>query len=445
MTKGPILRELIIFSLPLLLGNVFQQLYSTVDSVVVGRFVGADAFGAVTSNLPAIASVVGLFIGFATGSSVLVSQYFGAGDVENLRKAVHTSVVSTVFLGIIMSMAGVFAAPYIVRAMRSPPEIAPLASTYLSIYFSGLIFSMLYNIGVGILRAVGDSRRPLYFLIFSSIVNVVLDLVFVIKFGLGVAGVAYATVIAQFLTAILTYFVLFRSREIYGIRRKELKFDLHIFRRIVSIGLPSGFQIALTSFSNIFVQGYINSFGNSVTSGWGAYHRIASLIILPVQSLGLAVTTFTGQNAGAGRYDRIKKSEKISLSISLLITILLSAAIWFSAPMLVTVFNSEPMVIKYGTFFLRHISPLDFIFCFYMIYSGILRGLGDTKKPTMIMLSGFVVFRQLFLFIARRITDSIYPVTFAYPVGWIACSAGISIYYFRRRRNFPGIEPAEDF
>ncbi len=435
MTEGTIWKQLVVFSLPLLLGNLFQQLYSTVDSWVVGNYVGPHAFGAVTSNAPAINSLIGLFMGFSAGSSVVISQFFGAGDIKDLRKSTHTAVVSTFFLGIIMSALGFTASGWIVKAMRAAPEIAPEARTYLRIYFTGLIFLMLYNMGCAILRAVGDSKKPLYFLIFSSVVNTALDLLFVIKFRMGVSGVALATVISEFLAMLLTFFILFRSSDVYSLRFKELRIDNDMLRRIIRIGLPSGFQMALTSFSNIFVQGYINGFGAASTSGWGSYNRIDAFAILPVQSLSLATTTFSGQNAGAKRYDRIEKSEKAALGLCVSITLLLSAAIWIWAPELTRFFNDAPEVVEMGSYFLRVITPFNVMFCFYMVQAGILRGVGDAKGPMIIMLSSFVAFRQLYLLISTHITDSILPVALAYPMGWCVCALAMAVYYNARKRS----------
>jgi len=438
MTEGTIWKQLVIFSLPLLLGNLFQQLYSTVDSWVVGNFVGPNAFGAVTSNTPAINALIGMFMGFSSGSSVVISQFFGANDIKDLRKSTHTAVVTTFLIGIIMSAVGFLGAGWIVSAMQSAPEIAPEARTYLRIYFTGLVWLMLYNMGCAILRAVGDSKKPLYFLIFSSVVNTALDLLLVIKFNMGVAGVAWATVISEFLATVLTFAILFRSRDVYGLSFKELRIDSDMLKRIIRIGLPSGFQVSLTSFSNIFVQGYINSFGAVATAGWGSYNRIDSFAILPVQSLSIATTTFAGQNAGARRFDRIRKSEKVSLGICVGITLALSAAIWAYAPALVRFFNKDAAVVEMGTYILRWITPFNVVFCFYMIQAGILRGVGEAKGPMVIMLSSFVAFRQLYLFLAMRITGEFLPVILGYPLGWAVCAVSMAVFFYRYvRRNWP--------
>ena len=433
MTEGSIALHLFLFSLPLLAGNVFQQFYSTVDSVVVGNFVGPEALGAVTANLPATMMLVSLFVGFSTGASVMISQYFGAKNEALVRKTIHTAVLATALLSIVMSVLGVLISPALVRFMKTPPEIAELAVVYLRIFFAGLSGLMLYNMGSAILRAVGDSRRPLYFLIFCSLANVVLDLLFVIQFHMGVAGVAYATILAQFLSTILVFWVLMRSPEVYGVRLKELHLDPAMLSRIVQLGLPAGIQMALTSFSNIFVMSYINSFGAGSTSGWGAYQRIDAFTVLPVMSIGLAVTTFVGQNAGAGKFDRIRKSVRISILMGLAVTVAISLTLYILAPQAIGLFNRDPEVMRYGVLFLRLLGPLDFLVCFNQCYAGTLRGLGDARAPMVIMLFSFVFFRQAYLFVVSRLTPAIEPIALGYPLGWAMCSV-LMFFYFRYSR-----------
>ena len=433
MTQGVIWKQLLLFSLPLLAGNLFQQFYNTVDSVVVGNFVGPEALASVTSNMPAMNTLIGMFIGFATGASVLISQYFGAKDDVLLRRAVHTSVLATLFLSFFMAALGVFLAPHLVRFMQTPPTVADGAVTYLRIFFSGVSGLMLYNMGSAVLRAVGDSKRPLIFLIICSLVNVALDLLFVIRFRMGVAGVAYATIIAQFISTIATFFVLFRSDEVYGMSFRELRIDPAILKKIILLGLPAGLQMAVTSFSNVVVQSYINSFGAASTAGWGAYQRIDAFTVLPVMSIGLAVTTFVGQNAGARNYDRIRKCLRTGMVISVSITAVLAATLFVLAPHAIGLFNQDPDVLYYGTLFLRMIGPLDFLVCTNQIYSGMLRGVGDTRAPMLIMLFSFVLFRQIYLFTASHLTSSIYPIALGYPVGWLMCNI-LLVAYTRHSR-----------
>ena len=429
MTEGTIWKQLVLFALPLLAGNVFQQLYNTVDSIVVGNFVGADALGAVTSVAPAINTLVGLFMGMSSGASVVISQFFGARNNAQLRKSVHTSIVTTTLLAFVFMLVGYYMTPPMLHFMKTPDSITPLATTYLRIYFLGILGLMIYNMGSAILRAVGDSRRPLYFLILTSIMNVVLDLLFVIVFHLGVAGVAYATIISQFVSAILIMIVLFRSQECYSLRWNEMKIDQSMLGRIVYIGLPAGLQMAITSFSNVFVQSYINNFGAASTSGWGAYGRIDSFVILPMQSLALAATTFVGQNAGAGRIERIRTGIRTTLTLAIACTLAVCIPEFIIAPHVISLFSRDPQVMYYGALFIRLNCLFDVLCCMNQVHAGALRGMGDAKVPMFIMLGSFVVFRQIYLFIMSHLTGSIYPIALGYPAGWLVCSILMFLYF----------------
>lgn len=429
MTEGTIWKQLVLFALPLLAGNVCQQLYNTVDSIVVGNFVGADALGAVTSVAPAINTLVGLFMGMSSGASVVISQFFGARNNTQLRKSVHTSIVTTTLLAFVFMLVGYYMTPPMLRFMKTPDSITPLATTYLRIYFLGILGLMIYNMGSAILRAVGDSRRPLYFLILTSIMNVVLDLLFVIVFHLGVAGVAYATIISQFVSAILIMIVLFRSQECYSLRWNEMKIDQSMLGRIVYIGLPAGLQMAVTSFSNVFVQSYINNFGAASTSGWGAYGRIDSFVILPMQSLALAATTFVGQNAGAGRIERIRTGIRTTLTLAITCTLVVCIPEFIIAPHVISLFSRDPKVMYYGALFIRLNCLFDVLCCMNQVHAGALRGMGDAKVLMFIMLGSFVVFRQIYLFIMSHLTGSIYPIALGYPAGWLVCSILMFLYF----------------
>nr|MCR5557076.1 MATE family efflux transporter [Butyrivibrio sp.] len=408
MTQGSIRKELILFAIPLLAGNVFQQLYNTIDSIIVGREVGASALGAVTSVAPAITTLVGFFMGFSTGASVIISHYFGAKNEEGLKKAVHTAIVCTFLMSFVLMVFGYYITPPLLKFMSTPESVMPLATQYLQIYFLGILGLMMYNIGSAILRAVGDSVKPLIFLVITSVFNIILDIFFVVTLKMGVAGAAYATIISQFVSAILTIIVLVKSKEIYRIRAKELKIDREILRRIITVGMPAGVQMAVISFSNLFVQSYINRFGESSTAGWGAYGRIDAFVMLPMQSIALTATTFVGQNAGAGNVDRIKKGIRQALILAAICTVILVIPEFIAAPQIVSLFNSDPEVIHLGTLFIRMNCFFDILCCSNQTHSGALRGIGDAKAPMYIMLSSFVLFRQIYLFIVSHLTTSIY-------------------------------------
>ncbi len=437
MTSGSITGLLIRFSIPLLAGNLFQQLYNTVDSIVVGNYVGKEALAAIGSTTSLINTLVGFFLGLSAGASVVISQYFGAHDLSSLRKTVHTMTAGTFILGVIFTITGIVCSPFMLRLMATPDDVISDATVYLRIYFEGVLALMIYNTGAGILRAVGDSKRPLYFLVVSSLLNVGLDLLFVVKFHWGIAGAAYATIIAEAVSACMVLFVLMHTQECYKLKISELKINRDILCKIIAVGLPAGIQQAVTSFSNVFVQAYINSFGSSCMAGWASYGKIDQFAILPMQSLSLASTTFVGQNYGAQNMKRVKRGINISLILSISITGLLAVPLVVFAGQLVSMFNRETDVLYYGVFFLRISSPFYVLCCINQIYAGALRGLGDAAVPMGIMIGSFVVFRQIYLFTVTHLTSSFYPVSVAYPVGWIVCSAVMLVHYRRYMKRFP--------
>ena len=316
MTKGSITKHLINFALPLMVGNLFQQLYNMVDTWVVGNFVSNEAFSAVGTVTPIINMLIGFFLGLSSGAGVVISQYYGAQREEKVRQAVHTSMVLTFLLGIVFTAAGILMTPLMLRLMKTPAEVAPEQTTYLTIYFAGVMGLLIYNMGSGILRAVGDSRRPFYFLLVSAVLNTGLDLLFVLKFGMGVEGVAYATIIAQAVSALLTVWVLLRAEGCIRLELRALRMTWSVLKQIVAVGIPAALQMAVTAFSNVFVQGYINYFGADCMSGWTAYTKVDQLVILPVQSISMAGTTFVGQNLGVGDTPRAKKGVRMALYLS---------------------------------------------------------------------------------------------------------------------------------
>lgn len=429
MTEGNIWRHLVWFALPLLIGNVFQQFYNTVDSIIVGNFVGKEALAAVGSSDPVINTIIGFFSGMATGAGVVISQYFGARNDKNVHEAVHTTILMTFILSILFTVLGVLMVPPLLRMMGTPDDVFDSASTYLRIYFAGVIGLMFYNMGAGILRAVGDSKRPLYFLIFSAILNVLLDLLFVVVFRAGVAGVAYATIISQALSAVLILLTLTRETAAYRIVWKEIRLNKLMLGKIFRIGLPSALQMGITSFSNVFVQSYINGFGSACMAGWSSYGKIDKFCMLPIQSISLSVTTFVGQNLGAEQLKRAKKGSSIAFFLSIAVSVLMMIPIIIFAPSLVKLFNQEPDVVGYGTLFLRILIPFYLCCCANQVYAGSLRGAGDTKAPMLFMMGSFIVFRQVYLFIASRLTDSVTWIALGYPFGWLVCSVLIYLYY----------------
>ena len=433
MTQGTIWKHLLAFALPLMIGNLFQQLYNTVDSIVVGQFVSKQALAAVGSTTSIINMLVGFFSGVSVGAGVIISQRFGAKDPEGVHKAVHTTISLTLIIGLIGTVVGMVLAPIMLTLMKTPQDVFVEAKAYLQIYFGGISGLMLYNMGSGILRAVGDSRRPLYFLVFSSCVNIVLDLLFVLGFHMGVEGVAYATIIAQFSSAALIYFTLYRTHDVHRFQPKKLRIYPEMVRSIIRVGLPAGLQQALTSFSNVFVQGYINSFGTNCVAGWSCYHRIDQFILLPMQSISMASTTFVGQNIGHRDLERTEKGIRTAVMLSIVVTgILIGLVVIFCAP-LIKIFNDDPGVVEYGVMFIRLISPFYLIICFNQIYAGALRGAGDAKAPMFIMLFSFVLFRQLYLAIGTQFINTEWFVGLGYPAGWAMCSTLQLLYYYKSK------------
>lgn len=430
MTEGNVAGHLIRFAIPLLLGNLFQQFYNTVDLWVVGKFVSNEAYSAVGTVSPIIFMLIGFFMGLANGAGVVISQYYGAKKYDQVQKTVHTAVVMTLVLGVVLTALGIAIVPFMLRLMKTAPEAVPEAKTYLTVYFAGAMGLLLYNMGSGILRAVGDSKRPFYFLVVSALLNIALDLLFVIAFQMGVEGVAYATILSQGVSAALILTVLARSEDCTRLRLRDLRADLRILRQIIRIGVPSAIQVAVTSFSNVFVQSYINCFGLDCMSGWTTYSKLDQFIILPVQSLGLAATTFVGQNLGTGQVERAKRGTRDAFFLSAGITVTLSSAAILLAPQLVAFFNDKPEVVAYGTLFLRHMCPCYVLICVNQVYSGSLRGAGISQPPTYIMLVSFVLFRQLYLYImANFISNTILPIAMGYPAGWLVCSLLTLLYY----------------
>ena len=429
MTEGNIVKLLITFAIPLLLGNIFQYLYNTVDSLVVGNFVGKEALAAVGSTTYIINTLVMFFGGISVGASVIISRYFGAHDDELLHKSIETTIALTFIGSVLCTVLGTLLAPILLRFMDTPEDVLPSSSVYLRIYFGGITGLMVYNMGSGILRAVGDTKRPLYFLIFSSILNIILDLVFVVAFDLGIAGVAYATVVSQMISAALVLLLLTKTSEKYQLVWKDLHVDLTLTKEILSVGLPVGIQQAVTSFSNVYVQSYINSFGSSGMAGWSCFTKIDSFLGLPLQSLAQAITTFAGQNVGAQNLKRVKNGVKASLKMSIPFLFAMATVLYVFAPQLVALFNQDPEVIYYGTLFLRLCVYVVPITSLTQIFAGTMRGAGSAKIPMYIMLSSYVVFRQIYLFVMSHVAHSPYTIGFGYPAGWILCAILTTIAY----------------
>lgn len=433
MANGPIARKLIAFAVPILLGDLLQQLYNIADSIIVGQGVGKTAFAAVGATNTLTNTLVGFFIGMSVGATALISRHFGAQDHKRLTRAVYTTVIMTLVLGLTISAVGILFTPAMLRLMKTPDDVYPEAVLYLRIYFGGILGLMMYNMLSGILRAIGDSRRPLYFLCFSSVLNLVLDLLFVMGFHWGVAGAATATVISQFLAAGILLRLLSKPEEYCRVEWNLRHFDRKMCRDIITIGLPVALQRSITALSNLLVRSYINAFGTDAMAGWSAFSKVDDIILMPLQSMSMATTTFVGQNLGAGHRERIHKGVRDSLWISVVVTMGLGGAIFAFCRPVVGLFCPDEAVIYYGVCFLRLLVPLRFLSCIIQVYSGALRGLGNSKIPMYFMLFSFVICRQIYLYVGTRMINSIWFVVFGYPFGWLICAVLTLTYYWRKK------------
>ncbi len=439
ITEGVIWKQILIFFFPLLFGTFFQQLYNTADAVVVGRFVGKEALSAVGGAPSTLISVfVGFFVGISTGATVTISQYYGGRNKEEVSKAVHTAIAMAIVGGAIIMVIGLVGAPAALRMMGTPEELMQDSLTYIRIYFVGMIANLVYNVGSGILRAIGDSKRPLYFLIVSCFVNIVLDLIFVIAFHWDVMGVAVATVISQLCSAVLVCITLMRTKDSYQLRWKELRFHREMLRRIIRIGLPAGFQSLMYSSSNVIIQANMNSFGTDTIAAWTAFGKIDGIFFMVMSSFGISITTFVGQNYGAGKYDRVRKGAKVCLLMAILVAIGLSVILYFTGPYIYWMFTADSMVLEKGMEMLRIMVPTFWTYVFIEIFSGSLRGMGNSFIPMILTSMGICVLRVLWIFTVVPLRPEVSTVIYSYPITWVVTSVLFIIYYlYYTRKQLP--------
>jgi len=429
LTEGPIWKKIILFALPILMGNLFQQFYNAFDSWCVGNFIGENALAAVSSSGSLIFMMIGFFNGVAMGAGTIIARYFGAKDFEGMRKAIHTDVAFGLTAGVLLSILGVTFSPTILRWMGTPEEVLPESISYFRFYFCGAVFSVLYNIFVGILHAVGDSKHPLYYLIFSTGVNVVLDLLFIAVFHWGVGAAAMATTISQGVSALLCCVHLLRIDAPYKLKLKEVGFHLPSLRNIVRFGLPSGIQNSVISIANVVVQANINSFGKSAMAGCGAYSKLEGFAFLPVTCFAMALSTFVGQNLGAHKYDRVKKGVGFGIACSMIMAEAIGVLSYIFAPQLIGFFSSSPEAIDFGT---RHMRTICLFYCllaFSHCIAGIMRGAGKATVPMYTMLICWCVLRVTYISIAVQIWNQLETVSRAYPITWV-CSSIVFLIYF---------------
>lgn len=431
MTEGHIFKQLLYFSIPLIIGNLFQQLYNTVDSIVVGNFIGDNALAAVNSSGAIINLLVSFFMGLSMGGGVTISNYFGGKNREGVHKAVHTTFALSLFSGVFSTIIGFVFTPTILKLVNVDPEVMADSILYLRIYFFGISGLIIYNMCCGILRAVGNSRHPLYFLIISSVINVVLDIVFVAVFKWGIVGVAIATLIAQFVSALLSVRQLMIADQMYRLELKKVHFHMDTLKKIIKIGLPSALQNAVVSFSNVVVQANINSFGKEAMAGAGSYMKVDGFALMPVMSFSMALTTFVGQNVGAMEYERVKKGIKIGVLMSCLTIFLVSLILFAFAPQVMSIFSSNPNVIAIGKTMMYSIAPFYTFVAISHALAGALRGAGLSKVPMYILIICWCFIRIIWITVTVKLFNDIRFVFLGWPVTWILSTIVLLVYYKR--------------
>ncbi len=431
MTEGPIWKRIIAFAIPLFLGNLFQQLYNTADSLIVGNFLGSEALAAVSSSGSLIFLLVGFFNGIAIGAGVVIARYYGARQIERVQRAIHTTIAFGLVSGALLTLVGILLTPQLLVWMGTPTDVLPESIVYFRIYFCGSLAFVLYNIFVGILQSVGDSRHPLIYLIISSLVNILLDLLFVGVLGMGVGSAAAATILSQLVSAVLCLIHLTRSPEDYRVHLNKIRFDLFYLKQIIQNGLPSGMQNSIISIANVVVQANINSFGKMAMAGCGAYSKIEGFGFLPITCFAMSLTTFISQNLGAGKYERVKKGARFGILCSLCLAELVGILIYLFSPVLISGFNSDPEVVAFGVTQARTVTLFYFLLAFSHCVAGILRGAGRAAVPMLVMLCCWCVIRISYITIAVKILPVIDVVFWAYPLTWTLSSILFLLYFLK--------------
>ncbi len=444
MTSGAIWKRMTMFALPLMLGNLFQQLYNTVDSLIVGNFVGSSALAAVSSSGSLIFMLIGFLSGISSGAGVIVARYFGAEDGENLRRTVHTIAAFGLAAGVVMTAAGILFTPQLLVWMDTPDSVIAESTVYLQIYFCGSIGFVMYNIFVGILQAVGDSRHPLYYLMASSVINLMLDLLFIEGFNAGVGGAALATVISQVASAALCMRQLTLTKEDYRLVLREIRFDRNILRQIIRVGLPSGIQNSIISFANVIVQSNINAFGEMAMAGYGAYSKVEGFGFLPINSFAMALTTFVGQNLGAAQYERTKKGTRFGILATVLLAESIGVLVFIFAPRLIAIFDPTPEVVQFGIEKARTAALFYCLLAFAHAVAAVMRGAGKAIVPMVIMMVIWCGVRVGFLAITIPLTHSIQMVYWVYPLTWGLSCIPFFLYYKRGNWMRTGLGPGPE-
>ena len=431
LTEGPIWKGMLLFALPVFLGNVFQQLYNAFDAWCVGNYIGDEALAAVSSSGSLIFMMVSFFNGVAMGAGVVIARAFGARQYQSMGKAIHTAIAFGLVAGLLLTVVGVALTPLILQWMGTPEEVLPQSILYFRYYFCGAVFTVMYNIFVGILHAVGDSRHPLYYLIFSTFVNIVLDMLFVAVLGWGVGSAAIATTISQGISALLCLLHMLRVDAPYRVSIQQIHFDRKSFVDIIKFGLPSGVQNSVIALANVVVQSNINSFGKSAMAGCGSYSKLEGFAFLPVTCFTQALSTFVGQNLGAGRHDRVKKGVAFGVVCSCLVAELIGVVSYLFAPQMIGFFSDTAEAIAFGAQHMRTICLFYFLLAFSHCIAGVMRGAGKATVPMFTMLACWCVIRVTYISVAVKLVNKLTTVSWAYPITWSLSSIIFLIYFLK--------------
>lgn len=436
ITEGVIWRQLLLFFFPIVIGTLFQQLYNTVDAIIVGRFVGKEALAAVGGiGLSVSSLVIGFFLGLANGAAVIISQFYGAEDKKNLHKALHTAYAFSIIMGIAIAVVSWIIMPGVVKLMNTPTDVMEESVLYLRVYFLGSIATLIFNMGSAILRAIGDSRRPLYYLAVSCVLNIILDYVLVLIIPLGIAGAAIATILAQAVSAVFVTRALMKAGKGVELRLSDIRMDKSILRSEMRIGIPSGVQSCIYAISNVIIQAAINGFGTDAAAAWAAYGKLDAIFWSVCAALGTAVTTFVGQNYGAGKYKRVFRSVQVTLGMSAVLCGGLIIFLYMACRVLFSVFTTDAVVVDIGVYMLHYIMPTYIIYIFIQIYTDGLRGLGDVMIPTIITLGGVGLVRLPWVIFMTPIYNRLETVMISYPLSWTITAVLMIGYYFYKKRK----------
>ena len=431
ITEGSIFGQLLLFFFPILFGTFFQQLYNTADAMVVGRFVGKQALAAVGGSTSTLINLlVGFFVGLSSGATVVISQFYGARKADKVHWAVHTSIAFSVIGGIIFMIVGLVGSPWALETMKTPEDVMGHAVVYIRIYFLGIIVNLVYNMGAGILRAVGDSRRPLYFLIASCFTNIILDVLLVAVLRMGVAGAALATITSQLLSAVLVVRALMKTDDMYKLEWKKVRIDQRMLQRIVRIGIPAGMQSVMYNISNVIIQAGVNTLGTDNVTAWATYGKVDGLYWMMINALGISATTFVGQNFGAGRLDRVRKGAGACMVIGVVLTASVGVVLYNGGHLLVELFTTDLQVQAISMDLLHFMVPTFITYIAIEILSGTLRGVGDAWMPLVITGIGVCAVRVLWIMLVLPHYHTIIGAAFCYPLTWSLTTVAFVIYYY---------------